>query len=176
MTRTSPTIQLVGFVLYSPIWLGVGPPLSLVYKRSAGSFMEVIFFSFCWGYQLFIASGLGIWSYVHFPSQHWDHIDVGTVQALCTLPHFLWIHKYLVLSYCILMTVFSLYFRTLGITVFLPLPQYFLISEKSVIKTFYLGLNGSSFPSLYIFSHCHHLVISSHLLLKKTSVMIVSNV
>lgn len=40
------------------------------------------------GYQLEIATELGMWAYVHFLSQDWNSIMPGPMQSLCMWPQF----------------------------------------------------------------------------------------
>lgn len=58
--------NFVCFVLVNYFWAW-GLPLSVIYVPN-----DKTLFSFVNGYQLGIASGLGIEACVHFPSQRWD--------------------------------------------------------------------------------------------------------
>lgn len=66
--------------------------LELVCILSKTPLEKIIILPFVSGCQLEIESDLGIWSCVHFSSQHWCPMWLGTVHVLRVLPRSLWVH------------------------------------------------------------------------------------
>lgn len=78
------------FILCLPSPAGLGS-LKSGLPSQGGSIGETNF-SVAIGYKLEIASGLGMWICVHFPSQSWDFIRPRPVHALSISPWFLGVH------------------------------------------------------------------------------------